>query len=83
MTPASAQASGNRIILQFESLDDALRLLTPWKSTAPRVLAARQIHGALHAVGLGMEVRVKGHTVAELGADEMRGPLFALLDPAH
>lgn len=82
MTNATVDAAGSRIILQFDCLDDALRLLTPWKGSVPRAQAARQIHGALHAVGLGMEVKVKGRTVVELGQDEMRGPLLALLDPA-
>lgn len=79
MPPTQAQAEGNHIVLQFETLDDALRLFTPWRGAGPRVQAATQIHAALVAVGLAVEVRVKGRAVAELGHGEPHGPLFALL----
>ncbi len=82
MSSPSAEAQGNRIVLQFESLDDALKLFSPWKGAGPRVQAASQIHQALEAAGLTVELRVKGRPVAQLGTCELRGPLLALLQPA-
>jgi hypothetical protein len=82
MQHTHAQAQGNRIILQFDSLDEALRLFSPWRGAAPRAQAAAQIHKALEAVGLAVEVRVKDRAVAQLGEGEPRGALFSLLQPA-
>ena len=75
-------ADGSRIVLQFDTLDDALKLFSPWRGAAPRVEAAAKIHSALAAVGLGVEVRVKDRAVAELGNGEIRGPILSLLQPA-
>lgn len=80
MTPAKAEAETNRIILHFETLEDALRLFSPWRGAAPRAQAAQQIHLALSSVGLLLEVRIQGRTVAELGSAQPRGPLFTLLN---
>jgi len=82
MATPSAEAHGNRIVLQFDSLDDALKLFTPWKGAGPRVQAASQIHSALEAAGLVVEVRVKDRPVAHLGMGDLRGPLISLLQPA-
>ncbi|MGQ9918556.1 MAG: hypothetical protein ACUVS7_14155 [Bryobacteraceae bacterium] len=80
MTPVKAEAETNRIILHFETLEDALRLFSPWRGAAPRAQAAQQIHHALSSVGLLLEVRVQGRPVAELGSAQPRGPLFSLLN---
>jgi hypothetical protein len=80
MMPAKAEAETNRIILHFETLEDALRLFSPWRGAAPRAQAAQQIHHALSSVGLLLEVRVQGRPVAELGSAQPRGPLFSLLN---
>lgn len=82
MPQIRAEAHDNRIVLQFDTLDDALRLFSPWRGAGPRFQAAAQIHSALEAVGLAVVVEVKGRAVAELGAGEPRGPLFTLLQPA-
>lgn len=82
MPQTRAEAHDNRIILQFDTLDDALRLFTPWRGAGPRLQAASQIHSALAAVGLAVEVRVKGRAVAHLGSGEPSGVLFSLLQPA-
>lgn len=79
MTLAKAEAETNRIILHFDTLEDALRLFSPWRGAAPRVQAAQQIHHALSSVGLRLEVRIQGRPVAELGSSQPRGPLFSLL----
>ncbi|MGC8760785.1 MAG: hypothetical protein ACP5VC_12565 [Bryobacteraceae bacterium] len=69
----------NRIILHFDTLEDALRLFSPWRGAAPRAQAAQQIHHALSSVGLLLEVRIQGRPVAELGSVAPHGPLFSLL----
>lgn len=79
MTPARAEAEKNRIILHFETLEDALRLFSPWRGAGPRAQAAQQIHHALSSVGLRLEVRIQGRPVAELGSVAPHGPLFSLL----
>jgi len=80
MRPARAEAEQNRIVLHFDSLEDALRLFSPWRGAAPRTQAAQQIHLALSSVGLLLEVRIQGRAVAELGSAAPHGPLFALLN---
>lgn len=82
MPTPRAQAHNNQIVLQFDSLDDALRLFTPWRGAGPRMQAASQIHSALAAAGLAVEVRVKDRPVALLGLGEPSGVLFSLLQPA-
>ena len=82
MPTPRAVAHDNHIVLQFETLDDALRLFSPWRGAGPRAQAASQIHSALAAAGLAVEVQVKGRAVAQLGAGEPRGVLFTLLQPA-
>lgn len=84
MPVSHVEASGNRVVLHFDSLEDAMRLLSPWRGGKLRMLAAEGIHLALGAAGLAMEVRVRGYTVVELGTAnaEISGPLVALLRPA-
>ncbi len=82
MPNTRAQAHDNRIVLQFDSLEDALRLFSPWRGAAPRFQAAAQINQALETVGLAVVVQVKGRAVAELGQGEPRGALLTLLQPA-
>jgi len=79
MAPPKAEAENTRIILHFETLEDALRLFSPWRGAAPRAQAAQQIHHALSSAGLQLEVRIQGRPVAELGSSRPRGPLFSLL----
>ena len=80
---SQVEASGNRVVLHFDSLEDAMRLLSPWRSSKPRTAAAEGIHAALGAAGLAMEIRVQGHMLVELGAAHagIGGPLAALLHP--
>lgn len=82
MPTPRAQAHDNQIVLHFESLDDALRLFSPWRGAGPRIQAASQIHSALAAAGLAVEVQVNGRSVAQLGLGEPSGVLFSLLQPA-
>ena len=84
MASSRVEASGNRVVLYFDSLEDAMWLLRPWRGGKLRLLAAEGIHSALGAAGLAMEVRVGGYTVVELGAAhaEISGPLMALLRPS-
>jgi hypothetical protein len=77
-TPALATA-GKRIILEFETLEQALMLLKPWRAENSRAAAAARIHESLTAVGLQMELRVRGKSVAEFGDGAFRGSLCALL----
>lgn len=79
MAPPRAEVESNRIVLHFETLEDALRLFSPWRGAVPRAQAAQQIHHALSSVGLQLEVRIQGRPVAELGSSAPRGPLFSLL----
>jgi hypothetical protein len=69
----------NGLVFDFESLDDAMRLLSPWRAPAARADAAWQIHRALGAAGLRLQIRVNGTTVAEMGQGVFRGSLLNLL----
>lgn len=79
MTQPLIETVGQRIVLQFESLEEVMKLLSPWRGVSTRAMAAMQIHHALAAAGIEVEVRVKGRPVAELGTGEMRGSLLSLL----
>jgi len=82
--PAPAiESDGNRIILHFDDLEHALQLLKPWNGAQRRADAARMVHKALESVGIVVEVKVKGRTVAEMGVGDMRGSLISLLGLAH
>jgi hypothetical protein len=80
-SPGLATA-GKRIILEFDTLDQALMLLKPWRAETSRAAAAARIHESLTAVGLQMELRVRGKSVAEFGDGMFRGSLCALLRSA-
>lgn len=73
------ESSENRIVLNFDSLEQALQLLSPWKDRRNRMAAAQQITKALSAAGLSVEIKVKGRQIAELVAGQIRGPILALL----
>lgn len=83
MTQPLIEAAGKRIVLQFDSLEEVMKLLSPWRGASTRAQAATQIHHALAAAGIEVELRVKGCPVAELGAGQMRGSLLSLLHLKH
>ena len=68
MPHSQVEASGNRVVLHFDSLEDAMRLLSPRRGSKPPIVAAEGIHAALGAAGLAMEIRVGGHMLVKLGA---------------
>jgi hypothetical protein len=73
------ETEGNGVVFDFDRLEDALRLLSPWRAPAARANAAWQIHRALGAAGLRLQVRVNGTVIAELGDGAFRGSLLNLL----
>jgi hypothetical protein len=79
MTTPAIESDGNRIILNFDDLEHALQLLKPWNGATRRADAARMVNQALEAVGIVLEVRIKGRAVAEIGMGDMRGSLISLL----
>jgi len=79
MNSPAVETSGNRIILDFETLEDALRLLAPWTSAKTRADVASRFNESLAAAGIAVELRVKGRRVAELGQGPMRGSLLSLI----
>jgi len=82
-TAPVVESSGNRIQLHFDTLEQALQLFSPWKGANRRAEAANEIHQALAAVGLQMEVWVKGVRVAAIGASEFKGSLLRMLGIEH
>jgi hypothetical protein len=79
MSAANVEGLENRIILHFETLDQAMSLLSPWGAAERRLEATRRIHEALTAAGLSLEVRVKGRSIAEMGVGRFSGSLLRLL----
>jgi hypothetical protein len=79
MTAPAIESAGNRIILHFQDLEEALQMLKPWPGAERRADAARCVHHALESVGLILEVRVKGTPVAQMGLADLRGSLLSLL----
>ena len=79
MATPTVESIGNRIILQFETLEQALGMLRPWHAEKLRADAADKITRALEAGGLIVEVRVKGRAVAEMGLGGIHGSLLQLL----
>lgn len=73
------ESTGNRIILHFDTLEEALQLLSPWRGAGRRAEVTDDIHRALQAIGVRMELRVKGRSVAELGLGDLRGSALTLL----
>lgn len=79
MSAPNVEATGNRIILDFESLDEAMRLLVPWPNAAKRADMTAKLSEALTSIGLAVELRVKGRSVAEFEGGSMRGSLLSLI----
>jgi hypothetical protein len=79
MAAANVEGLENRIILHFDTLEQAMSLLSPWTGAERRVDATQRIHQALEAAGLSLEVRVKGRSIAEMGAGRFSGSLLRLL----
>ena len=79
MSAPNVEAAGNRIILDFDSMEEALRLLTPWPNAAKRADLASKLSESLSAIGLAFELRVKGRKVAEFADGTMRGSLLRLI----
>ena len=79
MGAPNVEAMGNRIILDFESLDEAMRLLMPWPNAAKRADVAVKLSESIAAIGLAVELRVKGRSVAEFEGGSMRGSLLNLI----
>ncbi len=67
MNVPQSESCGDRIVLQFDSLEDARRLFTPWRDAVPCARAARKIHRALIRAGMALDVQVNGRCVAALG----------------
>ncbi len=80
--PASPRVEGaeGRIILTFESLEQAMRIFQPWHGGRQRAEAASQVRQALGAIGLTLEVRVNNRSIAEVGPDGMHGSLLRLIE---
>ncbi|MBL8233044.1 MAG: hypothetical protein JNL98_31390 [Bryobacterales bacterium] len=76
---AKVHGEGNRIVLDFESLADALKLWKPWGDRLRRLQVTDLLHEALSSAGVSMELRVKGKPVAELGGDEKSGLALRLI----
>ncbi len=79
MSAPTVEAAGNRIILDFDSLEEALRLLMPWPNAAKRADLTAKLSESLTAIGLAVELRVKGRSVAEFADGTMRGSLLNLI----
>lgn len=76
---AEVRSEGNRIILNFPTLQAAMVLLQPWTDKVKRLELTEHIHQALLAAGLILEVRVKGISMACLGAGAKTGAILQLL----
>jgi hypothetical protein len=79
MSAPNVEAAGNRIILDFESLEEAMRLLMPWPNAAKRADVAAKLSESLSAIGVAVELRVRGTSVAEFAGGTMRGSLLNLI----
>ncbi|HBY63941.1 MAG TPA: hypothetical protein DEH78_29295 [Solibacterales bacterium] len=73
---------GNRIVLDFPSLQSAFQMLQPWSGKEKRAELFNRLHEALRMAGLSLVVQVKGRIMAELGADAKGGPVLKLLGVA-
>ncbi|MCS7025528.1 MAG: hypothetical protein NZV14_12075 [Bryobacteraceae bacterium] len=78
-SPTKVFGEGNRIILDFETLADALRFWKPWGDCMRRVEVTELLHNALSSVGVSLELRVQGKSVAELGGDVKSGLALRLI----
>lgn len=79
MSAPNVEAVGNKIILDFETLEEAMRLLVPWPNAMKRAEVATKLSESLAAIGLAVELRVKGRSVAEFTGGSMRGSLLNLV----
>ena len=79
MSAPTVEAAGNRIILDFESMEAALRLLAPWPNAGKRADLTARLSESLAAIGVAVELRVKGRSVAEFAGGSMRGSLLSLI----
>jgi hypothetical protein len=79
MGAPTVEASGNRIILNFDSLEEALRLLMPWPTAGKRAEVTTKLSESLAAIGLAVELRVKGRSVVEFADGGMSGSLLSLI----
>ena len=76
---ALVHGEGNRIILDFPTLQAAFQLLQPCWGRAQRLQAAHNVHRGLSAAGLCLEIRVRGRTMACLGEGNKAGMMLRLL----
>ncbi len=67
------EALGDRVLVQFSGLRASLATLRRWSGGPGRRLSIRQIHDALTAVGVTVEVVVDRSTVGLLGARARAG----------
>ncbi|MBE0660175.1 MAG: hypothetical protein IH602_20955 [Bryobacteraceae bacterium] len=79
MSAPNVEAVGNKIILDFETLEEAMRLLVPWPNAMKRAEVASKLSESLAGIGLAVELRVKGRSVAEFTGGSMRGSLLNLV----
>ncbi|MBM3727501.1 MAG: hypothetical protein FJW40_19030 [Acidobacteria bacterium] len=72
---------GHRIILDFPDLQGALALLRCAPTAAKRAELAAHIREAAGALGIALELQVRGRTVETFGAGEGDGLLTKLISP--
>ncbi|MEO8663561.1 MAG: hypothetical protein ABI693_34210 [Bryobacteraceae bacterium] len=75
----SVNGEGKRITLDFPNLQAAFEMLKPWAAQSKRVEMADRLHEALKAVGLSLEVKIQGRSMAELGSAARGGILLRFL----
>jgi hypothetical protein len=78
-TNVRVHGEDNRIILDFDSLGEALQLWKPWCDGKRRTEITQLLHQALHGAGLCLEVRVQGRCVMTLGMAQASGLALQLL----
>lgn len=76
---AKIHGEGNRIVLEFDSLADALKLWKPWGDRIRRLEVTDLLHEALASAGISLELRVQGKSVAELGGEAKTGLALRLI----
>lgn len=79
-TAVKVHSEGTQIVLDFETLADALRLWKPWTDAVRRLEVTEVLHRGLAAAGLSLQLRVQGRTVADLGGEEKSGIALRLLE---
>jgi len=79
-TEARLRSTGDRLFLEFPSVVAAVEALRSLPATE-----RRQVHEALTAADLTLEVRARGRTLVALGAGTVSGPLARRLgvDPVE